>query len=119
MVPAIPPTGERKLTGHLANNKDEFRSEFKDYMLGMGLKEKEVQAATLRRVMGSECRPIYKHNLGLSAELVKNPTGILDALANFKPTSSGGMIAPNINSIDTKSVSVLDRYEPGEIDSLL
>ncbi len=88
MASAIPPPGEMKLTGDLANNWDEFRSEFEDYMLGTGLKEKEkeVQAATLQWVMGSECRHIYKHNLGLSAEQAKDPTAILDALeAHFKP----------------------------------
>lgn len=31
--------------------------------------------------------------------------------------NSGGRIDPNIDSMDTKSVS--DRYWPGEIDSLL
>lgn len=85
MASAIPPPGEMKLTGDLANNWDEFRSEFEDYMLATGLKEKEkdVQAATLRRVMGSECRHIYKHNLGLSAEQAKDPTVALEA--HFKP----------------------------------
>ncbi len=88
MASAIPPPGEMKLTGALANNWDEFRSEIEDYTLATGLKEKEkeVQAATLQWVMGSECRHIYKHNLGLSAEQAKDPTAILDALeAHFKP----------------------------------
>lgn len=59
-----------KLTGDLANDWDEFRSEFEDYMLAMGLeqKDKEVQAAALQRVMCSECRHMYKHNLGLSVQ---------------------------------------------------
>lgn len=40
-------------------------AEFEDDLLASGLYEKsaEVQAATLRRVMGSESHPIYKHNL--------------------------------------------------------
>lgn len=70
MASAIPPPGEMKMTGELANSWDGFRSEFEDYMLATGLteKDKEVQAATPRRVMGSECRHKNKHNLGLSAE---------------------------------------------------
>lgn len=75
------------MTGDLANNWDEISSEFEDYMLAKGLKEKgkDVQAATLRRVMGSECCHQYKHNLGLSEEQAKDPTAILDALeAHFK-----------------------------------
>lgn len=50
-------------------------------------KGKEIQAATLQRVMGNECCHVYKHNLGLSEEQVKDPTTILDALVgHFKPT---------------------------------
>ena len=81
MASAIPPPGEMKLTGDLANNWKEFRLEFEDYMQPMGLNEKgkDVQAATLRRVMGSECRHLYKHNVEPSAEQAKDPTVILDA----------------------------------------
>ncbi len=71
MASAIPPPGEMKLTGDLANNW-----EFEDYMLATGPTEKgkEVQTATLRGLMVSECRHIYKHNLGFSEEQAKDPT---------------------------------------------
>lgn len=76
------------MSGDLASNWDNFRAEFEDYVLATGLRDKakEVQAATLRRVMGSGCRHIHKHNLGLSAEQGKDPEVILDALEEyFKP----------------------------------
>lgn len=88
MAANIPPPEEMKICGDLASNWDNFRAEFEDYVLATGLqdKAKEVQAATLRRVMGSECRHIYKHNLGLSAEQGKDPKVILDTLEEyFKP----------------------------------
>lgn len=74
--------------GDLVSNCDNFREEFEDYLLATDLQDKanEVQAATLRRVMGNECRHIYKHNPGLSAEQGKDPKVILDALEEyFKP----------------------------------
>lgn len=76
------------MSGDLASNWDNFRVEFEDYVLATGLSEKEqpVQAATLRRVMGNECRHIYKHNLGLTADQGKDVKVILDALEEyFKP----------------------------------
>ena len=59
----IPPPAEMKLSGDLAANWDTFKEDFQDYILVSGMKDKEVEAATLRRVMGSECKHIYKHNL--------------------------------------------------------
>lgn len=88
MASNIPPPEEMKLTGDIPTNWDNFRTEFEDYSLASGLtsKDKKVQAATLRRVMGSECRHVYKHNLTLTAEQCEDVIAILDALENyFKP----------------------------------
>ncbi|KAK7918719.1 hypothetical protein WMY93_010003 [Mugilogobius chulae] len=88
MATSIPPPEDMKLTGDVATNWDNFRTEFEDYSLASGLaeKDKKVQAATLRRVMGSECRHVYKHNLTLSAEQQEDVKAILDALESyFKP----------------------------------
>lgn len=88
MTSSILPPVEMKITGDLASNWDNFRAEFEDYSLALGLNDKpaEVQAATLRRVMGSECRHIYKHNLSITAEQEKDAEAILDALEEyFKP----------------------------------
>uniref|UniRef100_A0AAV2KDB0 ribonuclease H n=1 Tax=Knipowitschia caucasica TaxID=637954 RepID=A0AAV2KDB0_KNICA len=88
MASSIPPPEEMKLTGDIASNWDNFRTEFEDYSLASELadKDEKVQAATLRRVMGSECRHVYKHNLTLTAEQQEDVKAILDALENyFKP----------------------------------
>lgn len=87
----IPPPSELKMSGDLATNWETFKAEFQDFMLASGLHEKpaEVQAATLRRVMGSECRHIYRFNLNLNEEQQKSATAILDALeGHFKPTKN-------------------------------
>ncbi|XP_045564706.1 uncharacterized protein [Salmo salar] len=56
--------------------------------LATGLHEKpnQVQAATLRSLMGSECRHIYRHNLTLTARQQCDAKAILNTLENyFKP----------------------------------
>lgn len=88
-IPAsIPPPSQMNMNGDLSANWELFRAEFEDYALVTGLAEKpgEVQAATLRSVMGSECRHVYRHNLNLTAEQQRDITTILEALeAYFKP----------------------------------
>jgi len=68
-----------------------FRAEFEDFSLATGLTEKStyIQAATLRRIMGSECRHIYMHNLTLTVDQKKDPAAILDTLEDyFRPTKN-------------------------------
>uniref|UniRef100_A0A8C5Q7G7 Gypsy retrotransposon integrase-like protein 1 n=1 Tax=Leptobrachium leishanense TaxID=445787 RepID=A0A8C5Q7G7_9ANUR len=87
----IPPPEEMRMSGDWSSNWESFRAEFEDYSLATGLNEKSaaVQAATLRRVMGSECRHVYKHNVNLTAEQQENVTAILQALeAYFKPAKN-------------------------------
>ncbi|KAL0148754.1 hypothetical protein M9458_055932, partial [Cirrhinus mrigala] len=70
---------------------DLFRAEFDDYVLVTGLAEKtkQVQAATLRSVMGPECRHVYRHNLNLTAAQQGDVKTILDAPeAYFNPVSN-------------------------------
>lgn len=85
MVSSILPPEEMKMTGDLASNWDNFRAEFEDYSLASGLDDKsaEVQAATLQRVMGSKCRHMYKHNLGITVERGKDAEAILNALESY------------------------------------
>ena len=88
MAVNIPPPNSMVLTGDWNTNWDNFRDEFEDYALATGLHEKanEVQAATLRSLMGSECRHIYRHNLTLTARQQCDAKAILDAFENyFKP----------------------------------
>ncbi|KAJ7983737.1 hypothetical protein DPEC_G00373440 [Dallia pectoralis] len=91
MASSIPPPEPMKMSGDLSSNWASFRAEFDDYILANGLCEKDadVQAATLRRLMGSECRHLYKHNLGLTQDQQKDVTAILEALEDyFTPTKN-------------------------------
>lgn len=76
------------LTGDWNTNWDNFREEYEDYALatGLGEKPKDVQAATLRSLMGVECRHIYRHNLSLTEAQKGDAKVILDELESyFKP----------------------------------
>ncbi len=87
----IPPPSPMNMNGDWSDNWDLFRAEFEDYALVMGLAEKtkEVQAATLRSVMGPECRHVYRHNLNLTAEQQGDVKTILESLeAYFKPAKN-------------------------------
>lgn len=91
MAVTIPPPSPMKLSGNLSANCDIFRAEYEDYALATELvsKPKEVQAATLRSVMGPECRHVYKHNLTLSAAEQADVTVILNSLEQyFKPAKN-------------------------------
>ncbi len=87
----IPPPSPMNMNGDWSDNWDLFRAEFEDYALVMGLAEKtmEVQAATLRSVMGPECRHVYRHNLNLTAAQQGDVKTILESLdAYFKPAKN-------------------------------
>lgn len=87
----IPAPAQMKLGGDWSANWDIFREEYGDYALATGLvvKEADVQAATLRSLMGAECRHVYKHNLNLSRDEQADVGAILDALeAYFKPAKN-------------------------------
>lgn len=79
---SIPLPEAMRVSGDVSSNWDNFRAEFKDYSLATGLNEKPaaVQAATLRRVMGSECLHVYKHNLNLTEEQKSDTKTILQTL---------------------------------------
>ncbi len=87
----IPPPSPMNMNGDWSDNWDLFRAEFEDYALVMGLAEKtkEVQAATLRSVMGPECRHVYRHNLNLTAAQQGDVKTILESLdVYFKPAKN-------------------------------
>ncbi|KAJ8371210.1 hypothetical protein SKAU_G00112380 [Synaphobranchus kaupii] len=91
MAATIPPPAPMKLSGNLSANWEIFRAEYEDYALATGLVDKPegVQAATLRRVMGAECRHVDKHNLHLSSEGQVDVTVILNPLERyFKPAKN-------------------------------
>ncbi|KAJ8398705.1 hypothetical protein AAFF_G00419020 [Aldrovandia affinis] len=78
-------------TGDWSVNWDIFRAEYEDYVLvtGTAEKDKKIQTATLRSVMGSECRHVYRHNLNLSVAGTGDPAVILDELEKyFKPAKN-------------------------------
>ncbi|KAJ8346711.1 hypothetical protein SKAU_G00281120 [Synaphobranchus kaupii] len=91
MAATIPPPAPMKLSGNLSANWEIFRAEYEDYALATELVDKPegVQAATLRSVMGAECRHVYKHNLNLSNEEQADVTVILNSLERyFKPAKN-------------------------------
>uniref|UniRef100_A0AAV2K178 Ig-like domain-containing protein n=1 Tax=Knipowitschia caucasica TaxID=637954 RepID=A0AAV2K178_KNICA len=91
MAANIPPPSVMGFTGDWSTNWDVFRAEYEDYVLvtGVAEKDKKIQAATLRSVMGSECRHVYRHNLNLTAEQREDPAAILSALERyFKPAKN-------------------------------
>lgn len=81
----IPPPGPMKLSGDWSANWDIFRAEFEDYSLAVDLvaASSAVQAATLRTLMGPECRHVYKHNLQLTEAECGDVTNILDKLEEY------------------------------------
>lgn len=85
MAANIPPPTPMKLSGNLSVNWDIFRAEYEDYALATGLvsKPKEVQAATLRSIMGAECRHVYKHNLTLTDAQRADASVILNSLEQY------------------------------------
>lgn len=82
MAANIPPPSPMGFVGDWSSIWDVFRAEYEDYVLvtGMAEKDKKIQAATLRSVMGSECRHAYRHNLNLLVEQQGDPAAILNAL---------------------------------------
>ncbi|XP_034052535.1 uncharacterized protein LOC117533010 [Gymnodraco acuticeps] len=85
MASSIPPPEPMKMAGDIHGNWVSFRAEFEDYLLATGLSEKvkPVQAAALRRLMGNDCRHVYKHNLGLTADQQKDAGAIVVALEQY------------------------------------
>lgn len=87
----LPPPAAMKLSGDWSTNWDIFRAEFEDYSLATGLDKAsaEFRAATLRSIMGPECRHVYKHNLDLTDDQRKDVSAILGALEGYyKPTKN-------------------------------
>ncbi|XP_066552776.1 uncharacterized protein LOC136718890 [Amia ocellicauda] len=88
MASNIPPPSPMSLTGDWNTNWEIFKAEFEDYALVTGLKDKDtaIQAATLRSLMGGECRYIYRQNLSLTAAQQNDVNAIMAALDTyFKP----------------------------------
>ncbi|KAK5893965.1 hypothetical protein CesoFtcFv8_010707 [Champsocephalus esox] len=85
MASSIPPPEPMKMAGDIHGNWVSFRAEFEDDLLATGISEKvkPVQAAALRRLMGNDCRHVYKHNLGLTADQQKDAGAILVALEQY------------------------------------
>ena len=84
----LPPPEPMVCTGDVATNWKIFQEAFADYSTATELtkKDAEVQAATLKTVMGRECRQILSR-LELTDAEKKDTTAILDKLqAYFAPT---------------------------------
>lgn len=75
-------------TGDVATNWKSFKEAYTDYATAIELykKDKAIQAATLKTVMGKECRQILAR-LEISEDESKDPAVVLDKLESyFEPT---------------------------------
>lgn len=105
MAASIPPPSPMCFTGDWSSNWDVFRAEYEDYVLVTGIaeKDKKIQAATLRSVMGSECRHVYRHNLSLTVEQREDPAAILGALEGyFKPAKKHNLRKISVWMLQTR-----------------
>ena len=77
----IPAPDQMNCTGDVSNNWKSFRESYEDYLIATGLdqKDKKVQVATLKSLMGNECKKILKR-LQLSDDEIKDPAIILAKL---------------------------------------
>lgn len=77
----IPAPEPMNCNGDVANNWKSFHEAYEDYLIATGLdqKDKKVQVATLKSLMGTECKKILKR-LQLSEADMKDPAIILAKL---------------------------------------
>ena len=77
----IPAPERMNCNGDISTNWKTFREAYHDYLIATGLdqKDKKIQIATLKSLMGTEYKKILKR-LQLSAEDMKDPKIILDKL---------------------------------------
>ena len=77
----IPSPDQMNCNGDIATNWKTFRESYEDYIVATGLdqKDKIIQVATLKSLMGIECKKILKR-LQLSEDEMKDPKTILHKL---------------------------------------
>ena len=77
----IPSPDEMNCNGDIATNWKTFRESYEDYVVTTGLdqKDKIIQVAALKSLMGIECKKILKR-LQLSEDEMEDPKTILDKL---------------------------------------
>ena len=83
----LPPPDPMKCSGDLAQNWKIFREAFTDYAMAMQLTDKsnKVQVATLKTVIGTECKQVLKR-LELTQEELSTTLTILEKLElHFAP----------------------------------
>ena len=80
----LPAPDQMQCTGDVATNWRSFKEAYIDYATATELdkKEKAIQAATLKTVMGKQCRQILSR-LELSEADSKDPSTILDKLESY------------------------------------
>ena len=77
----IPTPEQMNCSGDLPTNWKMFREAYEDYLVATGLdkKDKKIQVATLKTLMGTECKKILKR-LQLTEADMEDPQTSLDAL---------------------------------------
>jgi len=79
----IPVPEQMNCNGNIPTNWKTFREAYEDYLIATGLdkKDKVIEAATLKSLVGTECKKILKR-LQLSEEEMKDPKTMLDKLGD-------------------------------------
>ncbi len=81
MAVQLPTPTKMTTKGNIDANWRNFKEEYEEYIIAteQSTKDKEIQASTLKYVMGAECRKILK-GLKLTEDKLKDPKEILEAL---------------------------------------
>ena len=98
--------------GDVATNWKVFRDAYQDYAIAVELSEKNqaVQAATLKTVMGKECKQIL-NRFGLTATALKQTDTILTKLeAHFAPAWNILFERYRFHSADQQPSETVDQF---------
>ena len=108
----LPPPEPMNCHGDVATNWKIFRDTYEDYAIAAELtgKDAAIQAATLKTVMGKECKQIL-NRLGLTAEELKKSSTILDKLeAHFAPTRNILFERYRFHSAEQQPTETIDQF---------
>lgn len=108
----LPPPEPMNCHGDVATNWKVFRDAYEDYAVAAELtgKDAPIQAATLKTVMGKECKQIL-NRLGLTGEELKSSSTILAKLeAHFAPTRNVLFERYRFHSAEQQPSETVDQF---------
>ena len=108
----LPPPDPMNCNGDVATNWKVFRDAYEDYAVAAELsgKDQAVQAATLKTVMGKECKQIL-NRLGLTTAELKQTDAILTKLeAHFAPAQNILFERYRFHSAEQQPTETVDQF---------